>query len=85
MDQALRLFRANLVVLPAPVGPVLLLFPGQHVVPDEPAGPRRAGQLVGAGAGLGQQAQPHAAGHGLRGLRLCYIGRSRHGIQVPWL
>ncbi len=52
-DLGLSPFGTDLVVLPTPVGPVLLLLPGQHVVPDEPAGPRRAGQLVGAGAALG--------------------------------
>ena len=67
---------ADAKVPPAAIGMALAR---QKVIPHKPAGSRRAGQMVGRGVRPRQQPQPHAA---VDGLRLCGIGRSRHGIQA---
>ncbi len=74
----------GLLSFPRLVRRVLLLDAGQKVIPHKPTGARCTGQLLGHLAALRQQAQPHTAVDSL-GLGLCYIGRSRHGIQVPCL
>ncbi len=57
---------------------VLLLGARHKVIPHKPASSRRAGQPMGHLTALRKQPQPHTA---VDGLGLCYIGRSRHGMQ----